>query len=92
MSLALANALSEERGGVLNLDKIVAAYVDWNESCPDYVQQNTSIDKLKKQLGDEDIVTNAYSFTKREFTGVESNACLMRLVPLAVWGQHLDRD
>lgn len=86
MSLALANALSEGKG-VLNLDKILAAFVSLHKSGT----ENASI-KHFIQLSEEDIVTNAYQISKREFTQTETNVCLMRLVPLAIWGQNLDRD
>jgi hypothetical protein len=54
MSLALANALSEGKG-VLNLDKILPAFIELHKSGT----ENASI-KHFVPLRKEDIVTNAY--------------------------------
>jgi len=93
IALCLANGLILGEG-TLNLDHIAAQYRDWMQSFPFDIGSTIGsaffpLYEVKKQVGEFPF---SKAITKSAFKNnqlSESNGCLMRITPLAIWCRNL---
>lgn len=96
LALCLAQGLISGNGD-LHLDHIAAKYRDWIQSCPFDVGNTIgtalySVYEITRKVGDFRFYKKILKRASTNNMNSESNGCLMRITPLAVWCRNLSKE